>query len=113
MPFQTHVPHPPALAGLVIHGARLPLVLPLIAVCLLLAALIPRAASRGKFHIPGYGGATILAFACALLLGRLSGARRIAGTPVGISLAIIFFLLIALALGCLLAVFCYRPPLQE
>jgi hypothetical protein len=46
-------------------------------------------------------------------MGRLSGARRIAGTFVAAPLAMAFFLLLALAAGCLLALFFYRPSLEE
>jgi hypothetical protein len=85
----------------------------LIAACVFLVAFIPWAASRGKFHIPGYGGIAVLGIACGLLFGRLSGAHRITGTIAGVSLAAMFFLLIAMAVGCLLALFSYRPPLEE
>ena len=115
MPFQTDAAlrQLPALATLVTHGVRLPVVLPLIAACVFLVAFIPWAASRGKFHIPGYGGIAVLGIACGLLFGRLSGAHRITGTIAGVSLAAMFFLLIAMAVGCLLALFSYRPPLEE
>jgi hypothetical protein len=110
---ETNAAQLPALAVLATHGAKLPVVLPLVAACVFLLASIPRAASRGKFHVPGYGGIAILAFACAVLLGRLSGARGITGTIAGISLAILFFLLMAIAAGCVLALFSFRPPLEE
>jgi hypothetical protein len=115
MPFEAGVPlrQLPAFAAIVTRGVRLPIVLPLIAACVFLIAFIPWAASQGKFHIPGYGGIAVLGMACGLLLGRLSGARRITGTTVGVSLAVMFFLLMAVAAGCLLALFSYRPPLEE
>jgi hypothetical protein len=103
----------PAFAAVVAREARLPVVLPLIAACVFLVAFIPWAASHGKFHIPGYGGIAVLGMACGLVLGRLSGARRITGTAVSVSLAVVFFLLMAVAAGCLLALFSYRPPLEE
>jgi len=115
MPFEapTALRQLPALAALATGAARLPVILPLIAACVFLVAFIPWTASRGKFHIPGYGGLAILALAFGLLLGRLSGARRIFGTIVGFSLAVMFFMLIAAAVGCLLALFFYHAPLEE
>jgi hypothetical protein len=115
MPFHidTALRQLPALVILVTRGVRLPLVLSLIAACVFVVAFVPWAASRGKFHIPGYGGIAILGGACGFLMGRLSGARRIAGTFVAAPLAMAFFLLLALAAGCLLALFFYRPSLEE
>jgi hypothetical protein len=115
MPFEAAIPlrQVPDFAAIVTREVRLPIVLPLIATCAFLVAFIPWAASHGKFHIPGYGGIAALGMACGLLLGRLSGARRITGTAVSVSLAVVFFLLMAVAAGCLLALFSYRPPLEE
>jgi hypothetical protein len=115
MPFNAEIAlrQLPALAVLMMHRARLPVVLPLIVACRFLLAYIPWSASRGRFHIPGFGGVAILGFGCGLLLGHLSGARGVTGTVVGISLATVFFLLMAVAGGCLLALFFYRPPAEE
>jgi len=115
MPFEadTALRQLPALAALIARASRLPAMPPLIAACVFLIAFIPWAASRGKFHIPGYGGLAVLGLAFGLLLGRLSGTRRFFGTAAGFSLAVMFFLLIAAAVGCLLALFSYRPPLEE
>jgi len=66
-------------------------------------------ALRGKLHIPGYVGLAFLAFAIAFILGRIAGARSVTGT-LGVSLSIAFFLLMAAALGCVLALFFYRQP---
>ncbi len=115
MPFDAEIAlrQLPALAALVIRRVRMPVVLPLAVVCVFLLAYIPWAASRGKFHLPGFGGIAILGFGCGLLLGHLSGARGISGTIVGVVLATVFFLLMAVAGGCLLALFFYRPPAEE
>jgi hypothetical protein len=94
-------------------GPKLPVVMPLIAACALIIVAIPWVASRGRVHMPGYGGGAILAFACGILLGHLSGVRGITGTVAGVSLAVAFFLMMAVAAGCLFALFCYRPPLEE
>jgi len=93
-----------------VYGANLPIVIPLTGVCLMIAGLIPMAAARGKLHIPGYVGMAMLAFAVSLLFGKLAGVRRFVGSPVGPILSIIFFLLIAVAVGSILALFFYRDP---
>jgi hypothetical protein len=116
MPFQAMIARrqlPTFAALLVTHRVRLQVALPLIVACVLVIAFIPWFASRGKFHIPGYGGIAILGFACGMLFGRMSGARSIVGTVAGFSLAVMFFLLMATAVGCLLALFFYRFPLED
>jgi len=57
-----------------------------------------------------YVGLTFLSFAIALFLGRVAGVRAISGTTVGVLLSIAFFLLIAAAVGCIVALFFYRHP---
>ena len=69
-------------------------------------------ARRGKLHIPGYVGLALLAFAVALILGRIAGARGVSGTHFGVLLSILFFLLMAVAVGSILALFFYRHPPQ-
>jgi lysylphosphatidylglycerol synthetase-like protein (DUF2156 family) len=69
-------------------------------------------ARRGKLHIPGYVGLAFLAFAVALVLGRVAGARAVSGTHVGVVVSILYFLLIAVAVGSILALFFYRHPPQ-
>ena len=96
--------------GFAIFGARLPIVIPLVAVCLVIAGLIPVAAARGKLHVPGYVGIALLAFAVSLVFGKLAGFRRIAASPAGPILSIIFFLLIAVTVGSILALIFYRDP---
>jgi hypothetical protein len=69
-------------------------------------------ARRGKLHIPGYVGLAFLAFAVALVLGRISGAHGVTGTHFGVLLSVLFFLLIAVAVSSILALFFYRHPPQ-
>jgi hypothetical protein len=88
-------------------------VLPLSIVCIAIVVGIPAAAARARLHIPGYVGLASLSFAIALLLGWLSGARALAGTIVGFVLSIVFFLLIAAAVGSVVALFFYRQPKSE
>jgi lysylphosphatidylglycerol synthetase-like protein (DUF2156 family) len=69
-------------------------------------------ARRGKLHIPGYIGLAFLAFAVALILGRISGVRGVTGTHLGFFLSVLFFLLMAVAVSSILALFFYRHPPQ-
>jgi lysylphosphatidylglycerol synthetase-like protein (DUF2156 family) len=70
-------------------------------------------ARRGKLHIPGYIGLAFLAFAVALILGKISGARAVMGTHFGLLLSILFFLLMAVAVSSIVALFFYRHPPQS
>ncbi len=90
--------------------ARSPLVLALGVACLLAALAVLFAASRGKLHVPGYVGLALASFVVALILGRISGAQTIRGTHWGAALSIAFFLLVAVAIGSVLAIFFYREP---
>lgn len=85
-------------------------VVPLVLVCLAVLLAMPAAAARGKLHVPGYAGLAFLGFALGLLAGRISGASSITGTVTGLSLSILCFLLMATAVGSVLAIFFYRHP---
>jgi hypothetical protein len=89
---------------------NLPVVIPLAVSSLLILIAIPWAAARGKLHIPGYVGLALITFAVGFLVGRLAGAHRIAGTVAGVAFSVTFFLLIAVGVGCVLAVFFFRHP---
>jgi len=91
-------------------AAKLSVVASLLLACFSILAGIPFAAARGKLHIPGYVGVALLAFAIGLLLGRIAGAHGVTGTLLGFSLSIVFFLLIATAVGSVLALFFYHHP---
>jgi hypothetical protein len=93
--------------------AASPLVLVLVAVCVVVAAAVPFAASRGRLHTPGYIGIALASFVVAFILGRISGAQGIRGRHSGEVLSIVFFLLMAVALGSVLAIFFHRDPPQE
>jgi hypothetical protein len=97
-----------SLESLSLTAAKLPFVVPLVLACVLIIVAIPVAAARGKLHVPGYVGLAFLAFAVGLLLGRISGAHGVIGTPLGLFLSILSFLSVATAVGCVLALFCYR-----
>jgi len=91
-------------------GARLPIVIPLLAACLAIAGLIPMAAARRKLHIPGYIGIALLAFSLSLVFGKIAGLTRVAASAAGPILSIFCFLLIAVAIGSILALLFYRDP---
>ena len=69
-------------------------------------------ARRGKLHIPGFIGLAFLAFAVALVLGRVSGVQGVTGTHFGLLLSVLFFLLMAVAVSSILAIFFSRHPPQ-
>jgi uncharacterized membrane protein len=98
---------PESLAAL---APNLSVTVPLLLVCLGVLIAIPVGAARGKLHVPGYVGLAFLAFALGLVLGRISGMRSITGTIAGLGLSILCFLLMAIAVGSVLALFFYRHP---
>jgi hypothetical protein len=101
---------PDCLAAIV---PNLAVMVPLLLACLGVLVAVPVAAARGKLHVPGYVGLAFLAFAIALLFGWIAGARGVTGTIAGLSLSILFFLLMATAAGCVLALFFYRHPPEK
>jgi len=86
------------------------IVMPLAMASLAIIVAVPAAAARSKFHLPAYIGIAILSFAASVLLGEISGTRRISGSIVGVVLSIACFLSIAVMLGSILALFFYRDP---
>ena len=97
---------------LAIVSPRRYIVIPLILICIAIVIAIALAASRGKLHVPGYLGLAGLTFVVSIILGKLSGSRHIAGSPAGIFLSVVFFLLIATTLGSVIALFVYRRPVN-
>ena len=91
-----------------VSAPRLLIVVPLIAACILIAGSISFFAHRGKLHIPGYTGIAALGFILSLVFGRFAGARSIAGTMLGVLFSILCFLLLAMAVGSIVALFFYR-----
>jgi hypothetical protein len=87
---------------------RLLIVAPLIAACILIAVSISFLAHRGKLHILGYAGIAALGFILSLIFGKFAGARSIAGTAVGVFFSILCFLLLAVVVGSIVALFFYR-----
>jgi hypothetical protein len=65
---------------------------------------------RGRLHVPDYVGVALGAFAAAFIFGRVSGTHGVRGTHLGEALSIVFFLLVAVAVGAVLALFFHRDP---
>jgi len=87
---------------------RLSIVVPLIAACILIAVSISFFAHRGKLHIPAYAGIAALGLILSLIFGRIAGARAIAGTTLGVLFSILCFLLLAVVVGSIIALFFFR-----
>ena len=88
-------------------------ILPLALSCLVLIAVIPSAAWRGKLNGPAYGLIMFGAAFAAFFIGKLSGAESVHGTILGVVLSFIFFLLVAAAVGCFFGMLIYRQPSFE
>ena len=78
--------------------------------CVVIVTAIPAAAARRRLHIPGYVGLAFLSFMVALLAGKFSGRAGVTGTSSGIFLSILFFFLMATAVGSVVALFFYKHP---
>lgn len=85
----------------------------LLVVCAAILIAIPVAARRGKLHMPGYSGLSMLCILVALGFGYIAGRNGIKGTAVGIALSFVFFALLAAGIGCILALAVYkRKPVE-
>ena len=100
---------PPCLL-LFATGPQFVLIVPLVIACLAIVIGLSVAASQSHLHIPGYVGLAFAAFVAAMAAGHFSGAPNISGTLAGVTLSIVFFLLIAITVGAVLALFFYRHP---
>lgn len=89
------------------------IVVPLGVACVVLLALIPSAASRSKLSVPIYALLALVSGVLAFVAGHMAGADSIHGTPLGVVVSIIFFLLVASGLGCFLGIIFYRHPDEE
>jgi hypothetical protein len=101
---------PFAPASILVSGTNLRLIVPLSVACFAILILVPWAAARSRLHIPGYVGLAFLASILGFICGRISGFQGVAGTPWGVMMSLVFFLLIACAVGSVLALFFYRDP---
>jgi hypothetical protein len=101
------------VATIALAESRHTIIVPLLAVCALVVIAIPIAAARGKLHMPGYAGLALLALVVGLLLGRMA-THAAKGSGTAVALSTIFFILIAIAIGSVLALACYRErPASE
>ena len=82
----------------------------LIVVCSGVVVALAAGARKGMLHVPGYIGTAMFAFAVALVCGWLAGVQRISGSPLGVILSVLFFLLISISVGSVLAIFFFQPP---
>lgn len=96
--------------SLIATAANLRLIVPLTIACFAVVVALSTAAARSRLHIPGYVGIAFLALIVALLCGKISGIHGVTGTPTGVALSLIFFLLIAVTVGSVLALLFYRDP---
>lgn len=85
-------------------------VVPLGLACLVLLVVIPAAAWRGKLSVPLYALLALAAGVIAFAAGTVAGAPSVRGTPLGVVVSLIFFLLVATAIGCFLSMLFYRQP---
>jgi drug/metabolite transporter (DMT)-like permease len=108
--FLAQILAPRPAAHLVAGGPNPFLLVPLALACVAILIVLPLTARRGHLHIPGYVGFAFLAFLLALLCGYLSGRRGITATPAGVVLSVLFYLLVATAVGSVLALFFHRDP---
>jgi hypothetical protein len=90
--------------------AATPIVIILGIFCAAIAIVIPSMAYKGKLHVPGYVGLALLSFALAFVCGRILAARHMTGSTSGVSLAIVFYMLVAVTAGSFLGIFFYREP---
>lgn len=91
-------------------AVNLGVVVPLALSCLVVVAVIPSAAWRGKLNVPVYALMLFVAAFVAYGIGRVAGAQSIHGTTLGVVISFIFFLLVATAIGSFLGIFFYRQP---
>lgn len=88
-------------------------VIPLALACLILIVLFPFSAWRGKLSVPIYALLALASGALAFGAGILAGARAVRGTAFGTLVSILFFLLVAIAVGCFFGMLFYRPPRDD
>lgn len=94
-------------------AVNLGVVVPLSLSCIVLMAVIPSAAWRGRLNVPAYA---LLLFASAFVaygISKLAGAESIHGTTLGVVISFIFFLLVATAVGSFFGIFFYRQPVED
>jgi hypothetical protein len=94
-------------------AVNLGVIVPLALSCLVVVAVIPSAAWRGKLNVPVYALMLFVAAFVAYGIGRVSGAQSVHGTTLGVVISFIFFLLVATSIGSFLGIFFYRQPTDD
>ena len=97
--------HFPALLAV-----NLGVIVPLSLSCLVVVAVIPSAAWRGKLNVPVYALMLFVSAIVAYAIGTVAGAQPVHGTTLGVVISFIFFLLVATAVGSFMGIFFYRQP---
>lgn len=101
----------PAFAALL--AVNFGVVVPLALSCLVVVAVIPSAAWRGKLNVPVYALMLFIAAFVAYGIGKVAGAQSVHGTTLGVVISFIFFLLVATSIGSFLGIFFYRQPTDD
>ena len=92
---------------------NLGVIVPLTLSCLVVVAVIPAAAWRGKLNVPVYALMLFASAFIAYVIGKLAGAQSVHGTVLGVVISFIFFLLVSTAVGSFFGIFFYRQPLDD
>jgi hypothetical protein len=103
----------PAAAAPAFFAVRFGIVIPLAAACLFVLVLIPAWARRGKLSIPACVGMGLAAAVLAIGIGNLAGVNGVRGTAFGVLASIIFFLLVATAVGSFVGLYFFRAPREK
>lgn len=88
-------------------------VVPLALSCLVIVAVIPSAAWRGKLNVPVYALMLFVAAFVAYGIGKVAGAQSVHGTTLGVVVSFVFFLLVSTSVGSFLGIFFYRQPTDD
>lgn len=100
--------HFPALLAV-----NLGVIVPLSLSCLVVVAVIPSAAWRGKLNVPVYALMLFVSAFVAYGIGTVAGAQSVHGTTLGVVISFIFFLLVATGVGSFMGIFFYRQPTDD
>ena len=92
------------------RGVNLEIVIPLALSCLAIMIILPISAARSRLHIPGWVGMALFSFVLSYTCARISGVHAYVGRTTGVFFSIACFLLLAAALGSVIALFFYRDP---
>lgn len=94
-------------------AVNLGVIVPLSLSCLVVVAVIPSAAWRGKMSVPFYALILFVSAFVAFGMGKVAGAQSVHGTTLGVVISFIFFLLVATAVGSFMGIFFYRQPTDD